>query len=173
MATKHEIKKFIERRKSEALDKSDQEYQQSIAEIKHSFIERHSSEISGIKIELEAASDFLERLCESAKLEGIMHHPKNWASPGYYIDAAFEKISGQDITECFRFPEIDKAKQVHELKDEDIRYEYDKLIAISQTMSAKDGLALLKSLGFDTTELEVEKPVTALTISIDREKLFL
>jgi hypothetical protein len=40
-------------------------------------------------------------------------------------------------------------------------------------MGAKESIELLKSLGFDITELEAEKQVTALTINIDKAKLYM
>jgi hypothetical protein len=40
-------------------------------------------------------------------------------------------------------------------------------------MNAKEGIVLLKNLGFNAAELEIEKQATALTINIDKAKLYM
>jgi hypothetical protein len=173
MATKYEIKKFIEHLKSEAHDKSKQVYQEKVGDIKRKFLKEYFSEISSIKLELGAASDFLDTLCERAKATGVTFKSDHWGNPMRLIQDADDSMSDDKLTCYFSIPEIQKAKQLYEKQSEEINREYNKLTAITQNMGAKDGIALLKSLGIDTTDLEAEKPVTALTISIDRDKLFL
>ena len=172
MATKYEIKKFIERRKNEASVKIINEFTDKIEQAEKKFITKHGERIGEIKADLEAAADNFDLLCKEAEKSGVRYRDKYYSSPKYYIDQAFEKMNSKDVMQFFEIPEIEKLKQKREETADESKYEYDRLIAVTQSMSAKDGITFLKNLGFDTSELEAEKEVTALTINIDRSKLY-
>ena len=172
MATKYEIKKFIERRKNEASEKIINEFTDKIEQAEKKFITKHGEKIGEIKADIEAATDNFDLLCSDAEKSGIRYRDKYYSSPRYCLDLAYGKMADGEIMNYFEIPTIEKLKQRREETADESKHEYDRLIAVTQSMSAKDGITFLKNLGFDTSELEVEKEVTALTINIDRSKLY-
>jgi hypothetical protein len=128
--------------------------------------------LSKIKADLEAADDNLDLLCSTALSDGIVFQCNYYSNPRKLIEDAYSEMHDSRIVKYFDIPEIVKLRSKYEDLSNETSREYNRLIAVTGNMSAKDGIALLKGLGFDTTRLESVKEVTALTVSIDASKLY-
>lgn len=173
MATKYEIKKFIERRKNEALSKISHDREAEIASVKTKFATEHQKEMSKVKADLEAAADNFDLLCEAAAQAGITFNNKYYGNPKTYINSALSETSDYNIANYFNIPEVDCLRLRFDKLKEETEREYNRLVAVTGSMSAKEGIELLSSLGFNTSDLEAVKEVTALSVSIDINKLYL
>ena len=172
MATKHEIKKFIEVRKKEALSRLKDTHKSDIDAVNQKFLAEYHVLIESIKKELSSATNYFDRLIEAASKSGITYQNNYYSNPMIYINNAYSGLSDDEVVRYFDIPAINKLKSKHEKQIDETKHEYDRLIAVTQNMSAKDGIKLLQNLGFNTEELEAVKETTALTINIDAKKLF-
>ncbi len=173
MATKHEIKKFLEKKKGEALRKLRGDLSAQIEKAEKDFVSDFVTEISAVKEGLNIASDCFDRLVKAAKNKGIEINNKYYGSPENRINDALSSMKNDSVILYFNNPVICKLKGEGEKKFEEAEREYNRLIAVTGSMLAKDGIELLKSLGFDTADLESPKESTALITNIDIRKLYI
>lgn len=172
MPTKYEIKKYLERKKSEALAKLKSAHSEALEQEAARFIKEWEEYINPIREYLGAADECLDKFIKDAGNKGVKYHER-YSGPGYYIRSAEEYLDEEKLTSYFRIPSVDllKAKQVQEI--EETEAEFNRLIAVVGSLLAKDGIEILKNLGFDVSELFVEKETTAVTTVFDVRKLFI
>lgn len=173
MATKHEIRKYLERKMNEALVTLEDEFQATKKEIQENFLYEHRNEIAGIKRELSSADDRMDTFIANAKEDGVELSTRYYENPKRLIVRAFDSVSSSSLLSYLTFSEIGKLEVKHSNTQEDTKNEYLRLIGTTQAMGAKDGIELLKNLGFDVSELLVEKVTTAITTVFDTKKLFI
>jgi len=173
MATKHDIKKFIEARMQEAKARLNTDRDSEIDMAHQQFIAGINDKIKTVRAELVAALENFERLVSVADATGSAYQSIYYENPKRSIETSLFKIKDDEIIKYFRIPTVEQIRNRYaDLCDEALQ-EYNRLIAVTKNMSAKDGIKLLKDLGFDTSELETVKEITALTIDIDAQKLFI
>jgi len=174
MATKYEIKKFLERKTIDSLQKVKSDRDLKLNDALNKFIVDHSYEIGVVRkmiIQCDDAIHVLSKQLLSDKTGKI--NDRYSSSPIYHINELSGSFDKQGIARKFTISEQEKIETKYDITIEGINLEYTKLIAITQTMNAKNGIEYLKELGFDTAELETEKQVTALITNIDARKLFI
>lgn len=171
MATKYEIKKFIEKKKKEAVSKLKIAHCESLEQAGKQFVAEWAEYINPVREYLAAAGECLEKFIKAAGGKGIRYHER-YSGPGNYIRNAEGYLEEDKVSLYFHVPAIAVLKNKQEQEIEGVEAEYTRLIAVTGSMGAKDGIDLLKNLGFDTLELEVPKEMTtALITNIDASKL--
>ncbi|MDF2510435.1 MAG: hypothetical protein K0S04_301 [Herbinix sp.] len=173
MATKYQIKKFLEMKMNEALGKLKSDYAKAADELKVNFTIKFAKIISELNTNIGLADDSLRELIIIAKENGDQWESKYYSDPKTYLCKASNDSRPNKITEYFKIKEVELLKIRYEKMCDETSREYKKLIAVSQTMSAKSGIEYIKKLGFDTSNLEAVEESTALVTVIDAKKLFI
>ena len=172
MATKYEIKKFLERKSLESLAEIQKEYDEKQNEAVKTFCFNHKADLLAVRNALTTLDSDMHVFIKNIKTDGSASMLNRYGNnPEYLINELFECFTVSGISKKFSINSTEKLKQQHEKTANDTKHEYQRLIALTQSIGAKEGLALLKSLGFETSELELEKQATALITNIDAKKL--
>lgn len=174
MATKYEIKKFLERRQAETVSKLREDKSVDLASINADFILKNQESISDIRLLLDRVDTVFDSLVKDVEASKMGKFSKDhYQNPSQRLGDIISLFNGTGITYYFDIVKTEKAKAKHEKAEHETIVEYTKLIAVTKTMSVKESIALLKGLGFETEELETEKQSTALITNIDARKLFI
>ncbi len=172
MANKIEIKKFLERKKDESVQRLKDESQQKQEAAKDVFFEVYGSKFHEIRGKVVAAGVEYDKLVESIEGLGIA---SLWKSPASRFNELLNSLSSEDLRN--RYAEVAEAVKINDSfykKIKDCEGEYDGLIAVCNANNARDSLKILENLGFDTSEVELKKEeCTTLITNIDASKLFI
>lgn len=175
MANKIEIKKFLERKKEESLQKLKDESKQKQEAARSAFYEPYKDKFHEIREKVVDAGVEYEELVKTIKDLGIARFPNSYRSPISHFNDLLGYLSDGDLlTYYIEVGDAEKIRNSFTDKIDDCRREYDGLIAVCNVNNAKDSIKILENLGFDTSEVELKKEeCTTLITNIDASKLFI
>ncbi|WP_313132597.1 hypothetical protein [Anaerocolumna sp.] len=174
MANKIQIRRYLERKQSEAIAKLFEESKSLQEQSENAFFETYGQKFEEIKLQVIKAGASYDSLAEKIKDLGLANFMDRYSNPHSYFNELCSKLSSSSLKQYYiEVAEAKSINQRYEKKIEETKREYDNLIALCQANIAKDSLKLLDELGFNTSEIEVKKESTALITSIDAKKLFI
>ena len=174
MATKYEIKKFLGAKAIGSFERIRMERDSMLDDAVDTFIIDHSSLILPIRETITELDSRIKKLNKALRKDGTGYVNKSYyGNPSALVNELTESFSKSGVTEKFGLTSYNDVTDKYKLIIQDAKNEYERLIAVTQSMTAKDGIEFLKNLGFDVMELEIEKQSTALITNIDAHKLFI
>lgn len=174
MATKTEIKRFLERKRIDSIKTVNEEKKLKAKTALEEFVHCHNIDISQIRSAIGIVDAEISKFRSSIKSDKTATMNASYChSPIAMINELSTAFSNSGLAEYFSVVSIDKINDKYKTALSGVESEYTRLIAVTQNMNAKEGIALLKSLGFDTAELEAEKQTTTLITNIDARKLYI
>jgi len=172
MANKTEINNFLERKTIECVDKLKEERKEKLNEAIQIFMTRNGVEITKINSLINVFDVTLEKMVSNIEVSKTACINKHYRNPISLSNELHRCFTPYDISDQFTIVECEKVKTKYQKIMQESKTEYERLIAVTRTMDAKDGIVLLEKLGFDISEMQVKKVVTALMTNIDARKLF-
>ncbi len=174
MANKIQIKKFLEKKQQEAIDKLNDESKELQEKAKDAFFEAYEDNFNEIKNEVIATASKSEKLSKAVTELGLATFGNRYSCPLSYFNELINKLSISNLRGYYiEVVEATKIENRYKKKIEETDREYKSLIALCQANTTKDGIIILENLGFDTSEIEVKQESTALITNIDASKLFI
>lgn len=174
MANKTQIKNFLQNQKQLTLSKLSKEEQDELDKISLMFKAKYEKEFNQIEQNLFSSLDILTKISCEMKDENIGTYNEQYSgSPSTNIRNAITRFDLDNIGFYFYLNECEKVQDQYEKKTRESRDEYDKILAITKEMNAKESYDLLQNLGFDLSSLEVKKECTAVSTYIDATKLYI
>lgn len=177
MANKIEIKKFLERKKEESVQRLKDESQQGQEAARDSVLSYYKQHLANIKSMALAAGVEYDKLVESMNESGIASFPDCYSgAPANLFNRLINTLTFTKMVEeeYISVKEAEKIKESYAAKIKECKHTYDSLIAVCNVNNAKDGIKILENLGFDTSEVELKKEeCTTLITNIDASKLFI
>lgn len=171
MATKTQIKKFLESKREDVLQELRDRETEAIKQEYDTFFSEHSKELEVIKRMVDNTIDELEALSIKIKGKGEF---KNYYSgnPLSRIYSLRQSLYQDNLKEYIGLNSLDEQKKKFGKQRVEVKDEYNNLIAVCNSNKATDSIEILKNLGFDLTYLEEVKEVTTLTTTFNKSNLF-
>lgn len=175
MANKVQIRKFLEKKREEAVSKLKEEGYDLYEKSKDIFFDAYSKNFSEIKEELIKTGLKYDSLIKSITDLGLGSHKKGYGSP---VNSFNELIGNLSIASLKKYyvsvTEAEKIKERYKQKVEETTAEYNSLIAICQANNSSESIKILENICFNTSEIEVKKEeCTVLVTNIDTSKLLI
>lgn len=173
MATKIDIKRFLEAKKIEVSEKLLKEKKEKEEIARNEFFDLQGFEFKNIRNQVVSAHEEFDTLMKRLSDTKIAVVKSPYYGIGRSLDEPMSKLSTANLPNYINISSVEKVSTSYAKLIDDSKNEYLHLIAVSQSMNAKDGIELLNGLGFDTSDIETKKECTALITNIDAKKLFI
>ncbi|MDF2952117.1 MAG: hypothetical protein K0S18_1700 [Anaerocolumna sp.] len=174
MANKIQIKRFLERKQFEAIEKLEKESEEKQKQAKEVFFEVYKDKFIDIKNKLTTTLVQYDVLTKSIEELGLASFGNKYSNPRYYFNEIIDKVSIVNLKNHYiDIKEVANIKANYDKKINECNQEYSNLIALCGANNVKDGLEILENLGFNIDSIEVKQEPTELVTNINAKKLFM
>lgn len=174
MANKTQIKNFLENQVIKTVQELEKERSEVLNNIAVDFKEKYKKEFDEINSNLVNSISIIEKLVEDMKKKKTCDYKDRYSGcPTNCIQEGIKQLQLGNFEYYFRITEREKKQDYYDKKIHDCKAEYNRLLATTKEMNAKDSYNLLIDLGFDLSNLEVKKECTTVTTYFDASKLYI
>ncbi len=173
MANKTELKRFVELKKSESIQRLIDEKNEKINKEVDKFFEPYKKDIASIRERLISLSSEFDKFAEKIVKTKQGRVREYYDNPVRSFNNIINSLNIDVLKGSISIASVEKTNDEYKTKIQDCKREYDNLIAVIKSVSAKDGMNILINLGFKVDEVSKKKEQTALITNIDAKKLFI
>lgn len=174
MANKVQIKKYLESKREEAVEKLSLERDKSKEAALNSFFDAYKEKFENIQDQVIATANAYDRLVKMIEGFGSAEFKHRYNCPPSVFNELIDKLSVSNLKKYYvTVSESEKIHNTYENRIEDVKKEYNNLIAICQARPASESIKALDEIGFDISMIEIRpEQCTTLITAIDATKLF-
>ena len=173
MATKIDIKRFLEVKKLESVEKLTKIKKDKEEKARNSFFDMQGEKFEDIRLQVISLHDEYHALITSLEDSKMATLRNTYYGASSYFNNVESQLAKINIPSYINITSVESVSRKYDKLIEESSDEYSRLLAVANSVTAKDGIELLNGLGFDTSGIEAKKECTTLITNIDAKKLFI